>query len=238
MSADFNIPVVVSSVNDALFIATGKCGTSTLWDLPGNDSDFCDTVNIMSEINRRLAMNPVDKMFITIREPQQRFLSGLFEEVGERMVRPILQSMHLKDHEYESIITQQQFWTDNIQNYFFQFGSCLPNRQATSTYAYHAGNWLHLVGYLLSAYPQLQVVELDQFGALLSSLNLPPLNINQSADKFIWVSNNIKDRELIKLFEKAYLAVEPEFLQQITTYLEHEIQLYAGIQQLNRHWHV
>lgn len=237
MSLQFNIPIVISAVQDCLFIATGKCGTSTLWDLPGNRTDFFDTSNVLKEVNRRLLDNPKYKLFIIIREPRQRFLSGLYEEVAERMVKPVIQTMQLERAEYANAVSQQKFWTENIRNYFFLTGTCLPDRQSASSYAYHAGNWLYIVGYLLSALPQLQVVELNQFSKLLTALGLPALNINQSADKFNWISNDFKNKDLVKLFEQSYYDSEPRFLQKIETYLEQELQLYTGIHQLKRHWH-
>lgn len=220
-----------------LFIATGKTGTSTLWDLPDNYSQFTDSYLAIADINRRLESNPSLDMFVIIRNPEERFISGLFEEVAERMVKPVMQSMNLDPSVCKSLVLDPAFWTANIKNYLFLVSSNVPNRLTSTSYSYHAGNWLYAVSLLLSAYPQLRAVELNQFGKLLQSVNLPPLNINQNVDKFNWISPDLAHRNLIKIFKQGYDAVDTEIRTDIDRYLASEKQLYAGIKTMNRHWH-
>ncbi len=219
-----NIRLIVIPLGDHLIITVNKIASSTLIELIGEGNElFCDFAGLPD----LLAANKDKKVVGLLREPYDRFASGLLEEV-KRTIKLHVDLLGVNREELTRVAQSDDFWRSAVHAYFQIQGVCIPNwEHATMGYTDHCGNWLGVLDHV----PDIKLVNMRDLNKFLSKLGYPDVPMHNKTSNMDYVVRlDVTVPDLNKRFAGVILPSINEY-KTIRNHLESEIEIYNRLMQ-------
>lgn len=225
----------LASTAKHIFYSAGKCGTSTITNLPDIKNHHISLNNLRRESKLRCAQIvnscPHKQLVFVIRHPWDRLVSGLHQVICKRIFSWPCE--YLLDHNLTTIESMQNmlydvaFWEKTIQNYM----SLTPifwnkNRDFSAPRVqYHYGNWLGDVVYLQENYNH-TVVLTDQLSNFLiyhygETSVLNPKRVMFDHNKYPEINGQL-------VFDSFLLGLK-DYISDLEQYIQNEVTYYHKI---------
>lgn len=222
-----NIRVICIPLEKHLIITVNKNASSTLFELIGvGNQIFCSSVDLPTIIDSQ----PHKQIVGVLREPLNRFTSGLIEEI-KRTIKSYADLFNLSQARLEHVAQTDDFWISAAKAYFVTQGSCTPTwGHASMSYACHCGNWLDVLEQMLLT-TDVKLVHMDDLTQFLSELGYADVKLhNNTAGSDYIIRLNISVPALHKRFANDILPQLAEY-DTIKDHLDPEIQTYNRLMQ-------
>lgn len=216
------IRLIIIPLDRHLIITVNKCASSTLIELIGEGNEMFCTANELPDIIRAHR----DKKVVGIlREPYDRFASGLLEEL-KRSIKLHVDLFNINRNELERIAQSDQFWKSAAELYFEVQGVCVPDwTHSTLGYTAHCGNWLTVFD-LIGNIANVKLVHMHDLNQFLASIGYTDVKMfNKTSDQDYVVRLEISVPNLNRRFADTILPSLAEY-NFICDHLEPEKKLY------------
>jgi hypothetical protein len=217
-----NIRLIIIPLEKHLIITVNKCASSTLIELIGEGNELFCTARELPDIIRAHR----DKKVVGIlREPYDRFASGLLEEV-KRSLKLHVDLFNINRNELERIAQLDQFWKSATELYFEIQGVCVPDwTHSTLGYTSHCGNWLTVYDYIGNI-ANVKLVHMHDLNQFLHSIGYTDVKMfNKTSDMDYVVRLEVAVQNLNRRFADTILPSLAEY-NVIRDHLAPEQQLY------------
>lgn len=186
-----DIRLIIIPLEQHLIITVNKCASSTLIELIGEGNElFCS----LQELPDIIAAHPDKSVVGIIREPYDRFASGLLEEV-KRSIKLYSSLLNINRNELERIAQSDEFWVAATELYFEVQGVSVPNwNHSAMGYTAHCGNWLTVFDQISATDVKLvHMHNLNQFLADIGYTNVKTYNKTSDTDYVIRLQITVPD---------------------------------------------
>lgn len=190
-----------------IVVTRGKTGTRTLLRESTYSSD--DTFLTLTDLNK-LIYEERYHLHLLVREPLQRFRSGIFEEWYIRR-KEIFKQL------YENV-DNPVYWEEEVYLHVENLLAELKTKENALRRNFHVGNWLEDVKTLLTCYKG--YVELWNFADLQKLLE--KLKYDIVDDKY----NSVDQKELSAQFLQTYDNLSLETKEKIINYIKPDIDIW------------
>lgn len=244
----------IAHTNKHLFFSSGKIGTRTILTIP-------DIIRIhppgdwnYDKIKKRVLRSAIEclsqnnhlRPVVIVRDPVDRYHSGLFEIIGKVVIETWLRTFISDGTDVDEIqknlkiFKSNEFWT----NTFYHFYSLAPEfwvRQQeiqNIRWHFHVGNWLDSAVYLKNEFDA-TVIDIKQLTSFMHNNGYKPkrevdnafLEFSSIVDEYHPPYNTIKipTAEIFSAFKTAHLTLPVKWSKRIEKYLEPEIDLYNSL---------
>jgi len=189
--------LITDKAHNNLFLTQGKVGTSTLVSLSTaqNVSKFDN--DIVPEIVRLLDSKYRDqKQFLIIREPLDRFKSGLLQILLYELPFNLNDAFKTNSESFHDLyyknLTSEMFWIQLIHKYFDIIGF-KQNNIKSRIFSYHCGLWLEMARTIYKSRPDaIKIIHLSKLSKLLEHLEYTdPVHYNNSNEMFRFKENEV-----------------------------------------------
>ena len=246
----------VIETDKQIIFAASKCGTSTFLGLQDSEEYRIFTTKgcpYRKQINlcKKLLHKSKKELIICIREPEERFLSGLYEVAFKQNCLLLIEQLVDSNADTSTIsdvfnaYTDIKFWDRTLPVYlqsamplYWQNG-ILFNYQAEL----FCGNWLShadsIKEYAQDTGYNYKIIDLSNLSKWLSEENLPILNKNEKNDIFYYMPKlksaykNNKDLydsdSIFKAFADAFYNCPPFVKENFERYIREEKNMYSKL---------
>lgn len=220
-----DIGLIIIPLEKHLIITVNKCASSTLIELIGEGNEqFCTS----AELPDIIRANRDKRIVGVLREPHDRFASGLLEEV-KRSLRLYVNLLNVNRNELEQLAQTDGFWKSAAELYFEIQGTCIPDwKHSTMGYTAHCGNWLTVFDQIgnIANVKLVHMHDLNTFLAGIGYTDVPMFNKTSDIDYVVRLEITVP-----KLNRRFADVILPS-LNEYTTIAEHlkpEQQLYKRL---------
>lgn len=216
-----DIKLIVIPLDQHLIITVNKCASSTLIELIGEGNELRCTASELPDIVRAHG----DKKVVGIlREPYDRFASGLLEEV-KRSVKLHVVLLNINRNKLERIAQSDQFWKSATETYFEIQGVCEPDLPHSARgYTEHCGNWVTVLDQFLPE--DIKLVPMQDLNQFLHSIGYTDVKMfNKTSDTDYVARLKIAVQNLNQRFADTILPSMPEY-DNIIRHLVPEQEIY------------
>lgn len=174
-----DIRLIVIPLDQHLIITVNKCASSTLIELIGEGNELLCTA---SELPYIIRAHRDKKVVGILREPYDRFASGLLEEVKRSLELHVV-LLNINRNELEQIAQSDQFWKSATETYFEIQGVCVPDSShSTLGYTSHCGNWLAVYDYIANI-ANVKLIHMHDLNQFLGSIGYTDVKMfNKTSD--------------------------------------------------------
>lgn len=245
-----------------IFYSAGKTGTQTICSIPSMVQVVPivgHTVHLrasaLKEIARIMATNNAKRMAtpvtVIIREPESRFISGLFEIIAKQTYAPWIELQVRAGVDPILIAPQMDLWI-NPEFWDMAFDRILrlapttwePDKELHSErWQYHVGNWLNDISvveqYALELNNPITIVDISQLSLHLDSLGIENKHWNKSSSMLHRLARDFPGYEHLyqkmdhaainTAFRAAYNRLDTRILAQFEHYLLEEKEIYKQL---------
>lgn len=230
----------VALTDSCAFLTSGKTGTRTLLSIPGIQEISNSHIDLGVAANRyrswqflspREALRALEKniqdrqLYIVVRHPQQRLISGLFEIIAKKTVFVSLSRLKLHKDALADQLYSSTYWTSVIQNCM----DILPRinsdvLERLPFWQFHVGNWMEIIAPAQARFP-CEIIQLDRLSDKLWDLGLHHTRSNSSRD--LALLEGLDYTQIIESFAQglSHTSAALEFEQ----YIKSDINLYHSL---------
>lgn len=241
-----------------IIFAASKCGTSTFLGIQNSEEyrifsklgcPYRKQINLCKKL---LHKNKSKKeLIICIRNPEERFVSGLYEVVFKQNSLTLVEQLAITNtnantfSDVMNAYTKTSFW-NKILYVFFQGG--FPKQWQNgvlfnSQVELFCGNWLSHANVIKKYAKEIdnnyKIIDTSNLSKWLADENIPVLNNNDKDDIFYYLPivkstyKNIKDLydgdSIFKAFTDAFKNSPPDVKENFKSYLKEEKNIYSKL---------
>ncbi len=236
-----------------IFYSAGKIATQALRTIPDSKQLFPKpTTNLLRpaalrNIKQKLISDP-RSITVLIREPRDRFMSGLFELIAKHIYSPFIE-FQISSKVDSEVLSKQIDVFYNSKWWDMAFDRCLrlaPHSWInnveldSSRWQYHVGNWLEDVIELekiaISLDKSINIVDIINLDSYLNSLGFTFRKRNRRRhflfalnDKYTELYTSIDHRAIEIAFNEAYSRIAIDLHSKFENYIETEVIIYNTI---------
>lgn len=176
-----DIRLIIIPLEKHLIVTVNKCASSTLIELIGEGNEiFCS----QAELPDIITAHSNKQIVGILREPYDRFASGLLEEV-KRNIKFYSDLLNINRNELERIAQSDDFWLSATEIYLEVQGVSVPNwYHSNLSYTSHCGNWLAVFDSIndIADIKLIHMHDLNQFLASVGYTDVKTYNKTSNSD--------------------------------------------------------
>ena len=257
--------MIVCQLSDYLFYSTGKIATTSITTLPNanrliptrstlanhNNSNYSLRQEAIKCINRLVTKNDQLNVVIVIREPRDRFFSGLYEIIAKQLyISSLIKQAELG---VEPDIIQRQieimydphFWHEILlRSLLLRPQVWIRDKELQSIqWHFHLGNWLadanQVFNNLTSLQKSVKIVDISNLSSFFIAHGLPNIEKNKKenlfeglqhlSDPYKNIANNTDSNKIYNSFISGYNMCHHTDHQRFDEYLEVECKIYKDL---------
>ncbi len=186
-----DIRVICVPLGKYLIITVNKNASSTLIELAGVGNELFATDKDLPEL---LAQHPDKTVIGILRDPLDRYASGLLEEV-KRSLKAYTDFLLVNKNKLEDMAQSNDFWKRATELYFEIQGEFNPNwGHASLGYTAHCGNWLSVFDRLPNTKVKYVLMEdLNKFLASIGYTDVKTYNKTSNMDYVVRLGITVSD---------------------------------------------
>jgi hypothetical protein len=186
-----DIRVICIPLGKYLIITVNKNASSTLIELAGVGNELFASITDLPDL---LAQHTDKTVVGILRDPMDRYASGLLEEV-KRTLKAYTDFLLINNTKLESLAQSNDFWKRATEIYFEIQGEFNPNwSHATQGYTAHCGNWLSIFDHIPNTRVKYVLMgDLNKFLASIGYTDVKTYNKTSDQDYVIRLGITVKD---------------------------------------------